>query len=228
MAHRLKSTFLKAISKRSTKLAFGYVRECEKNNEPNLSVPEAIKYLCLLFLNQTDKFNKKLSSKSITINENERSVATSRLSLILQNVYLQNIINSKENLTHIWRFRLNKLRDASSLIGIQRVSTAVPYTSGEYFDMAHFGYSGDRLGYGYATHGILTGSDGRSWGNWYGVKCKQGDIFSMEVNCKEMTVSFEINDQKFGIAFNIAQGEYRAAISMKPDTKFTLISYCSK
>ena len=64
----LKQSKLKQIPLRNKDVAFGYVRESEKANKT--SVPEMIKYLCLLFLNSNkDKCDPDHTSTHLKIEE---------------------------------------------------------------------------------------------------------------------------------------------------------------
>ena len=62
----LKQSSLSQIPQRNKDLAFGYVHEKEKENK--ISVPDMIKYLCLVYLNQNkDEFDGNLCDKKIEI-----------------------------------------------------------------------------------------------------------------------------------------------------------------
>ena len=62
----LKRSKLNEIPQRNKDLAFGFVKECEKENKS--IIPSIIKYLCLNYLNQNkDKFDIKHVDKEYII-----------------------------------------------------------------------------------------------------------------------------------------------------------------
>ena len=216
----LKQSILSQIPQRNKDLAFGYTRESEKCNK--VSIPDMIKYLCLIYLNQNkDTFDPNHTHKDIKIDENcIRSTSTNYVTV---SCYLMNIV--KQGI-HIWKFKCNNPctdSEEADMIGI--VSNHEPYlTLHEYFD---YYAGGANDAYGFAMDGRLNNPEtGVGWGGAYGVECKIGDIIEMRIDFKAETLSYKINEKDYGVAFEIQNEEYRAAITLF-DMKscYTLISY---
>ena len=89
---------LNQIPQRNKDLAFGYVHEKAKQNKQ--SIPEMIKYLCLIYFNPTDSFDPHPSNKKIKVNGN--SIIVEADSKQVDNVYLKRIVSSG---VHLWKFK---------------------------------------------------------------------------------------------------------------------------
>ena len=113
----LKQSNLQQIPQRNKDVAFGYVKECEKKNKQ--VIPSMIKYLCLIYFNQTkDQFDIKNTHSKIKVDGNCIKIGPNRdASDVTYNSYLENIVNKG---IHIWRFKCNKSYDVDQ-IGIRNV-----------------------------------------------------------------------------------------------------------
>ena len=96
-----KKSKLSQIPGRNEDLAFGYVHEKEKENK--MSVPDMIKYLCLIYFNPTDSFNPYQCNEKLQINNNYIIKIPNSEELVL-NVYLKNVVSSG---VHLWKFKYN-------------------------------------------------------------------------------------------------------------------------
>ena len=130
----LKQSKLEQIHPRNRDLAFGYVRNCENQNKA--SIPEMIKYLCLLFLNSNkDKFDPDNTSKSLRIEHNSVSQTDCAHREYAVNTFLFNEVTKR---VHVWKFKCNYSGDRPQFdqIGIWKVNSGHLVINSEscYFD----------------------------------------------------------------------------------------------
>ena len=214
---------LNQIPQRNKDLTFGYIKECEQNQ--NSSIPSMIKYLCLIYLNlNKDEFDTTYTHSDIEIN-NDSIKAKPYIDRAAVNSFLTNVVNSGVN---IWRFQSNGCRH--ELIGIRKSASGLtPSDLDGWFDE---GEDNESIGYGYFPHKpALTNPDncnqcGKRWGK---EDYHAGDIIQMKLDCIEWTLSYKINNVDYGKAFDIESNTYRAAITLFPNSdeapSYTLISY---
>ena len=211
----LRKSALSEIPQRNKDLIFGFVKESEKKNKT--SVPEMIKYLCLIYLNQNkDMIDPKLSQDRFNVdgdmiqhNADEES-----------NAYFTNIASTG---IHIWKFKCIKM-DLSDVIGIVNINLS-DHPQNDYFDDYNDTPEGKiATGYGFNLRGWLTHNHG--WGNNYGTLCNDNDVIEMTLNMNKLTLSFKINGTGYGIAFNIIDSEYRAVMYVEEQGScYSLVSY---
>ena len=215
----LKRSKLQQIPQRNKDLAFGYVKENEKAHKS--SIPDMIKYLCLIYLNQNkDLFDAQNTHKHIKIEGN--TITPSKIGSLSS--YLRNIVSKG---IHVWRIKCGYETNYSigDMIGI--IQNEKPLKLSTYFVT-----TSKSPAYGFGVAGILnqpctifTGARN------YGCKCTVNDIVEMKVDFNELTLSFKINENDYGKAFDIKPGEYRAAITLYSYARsvgnscYTLISY---
>ena len=217
----LKQSKLQQIPQRNKDLTFGYSRECGISNKK--TIPDMIKYLCLIYLNETyETIDANYTHRNININGN---VITCNSHTAI-NCYLENIVNK---LAHIWTFKCHQ-RSSLDLIGIRKCKDITPRLNG-YFDGLTFGTAqsikGRCGGYGFKVDGLLTNPDNpRQWGGYCQYKCINGDIIAMKLDFNDLSLSFKINDGNFDKAFDIQYNDYRAVITMTSQHScYELISY---
>ena len=210
----LKRSKLQQIPQRNKDLAFGYVKQNENANKS--TIPDMIKYLCLIYLNQNkDEFDAENTNGNIKINGN--TVIGSGWNAMC--TYLRNIVSDG---VHVWRFKFGFETNyyVGDMIGI--ISNDEELTLYSYFNGSGSGSDA----YGFAVAGRLTNRQGKE----YGRKCKINDIIEMQVDFNELTLSYKINQTDYGKAFDIKPGEYRAAITLylfsgSEKNCYTLMSY---
>ena len=206
----LKASRLKNIPQRNKDLAFGYVKECEKQNKS--IIPSMIKYLCLIYLNQSkDGFDPKNTDTDIQIKDNGFLSTKWSLSTTL----LINIANSG---THIWKFKCYDNGAVADLIGILKYSVKLASDDLKgYFDIHN--------GYGYTSNGTLTNPVNRKmWGKEYGDGWSKEDIVEMKVDFNKLELSYKVNETNHGKAFDIDDANYKAALTLCSGT-YQLVSY---
>ena len=215
----LKQTKLNQIPQRNKDLAFGYVREEEKQYK--LSIHKMIKYLCLIYLNPNkDKFNKNNTFTDIVININEIKFKYPDCSFGTS--YLENIVKSG---IHIWKYKcLTKKFNGDEMIGI-RDNNFKPLPLNRTFIFG--GCINKPVGYGFHLRsGKLTNPKTRKgYGPYYGKKCVNGDIIEMTLDFNDLTLSYKINNKNYGKAFDIKPGEYIASLSIYKGACYSLIAY---
>ena len=216
----LKRSKLQQIPQRNKDLTFGYVNKCEKMNRT--VIPNMIKYLCLIYLNTNyDEFDKNNTHKALIIMNNLIKGAGVDREEPHQTSYLTNIAHKG---THVWIFKCFQTNQyKQNLIGIRKVEQGSLALTG-YFDE---GYGHESVGYGLFTTGLLTNpQDSRDNGRRYTSKLAQGThIIKMTLNCKNWSLSYEINNTDHSKAFDIKPGQYRAAISFR---QLTIIVHASR
>ena len=215
----LKQSNLEQIPDRNKDLTFGYVKGCEKANKS--VIPEMIKYLCLIYLNQNkDEFDKNHCHESLNIDGNtiQNTDDGGARSCMLTNIAIKGV--------HIWIFQCNKGAFGADcdVIGIIRQQE----NSDEEWDLYLDTYfdENETNAYGFGGQGSLTDpEDSNHWGEYYGTKCQNGWIIEMKLDFNNLTLSYKLNDDDCGKAFDIESGEYKAAITVYEESKYTLLSY---
>ena len=122
--------------------------------------------------------------------------------------FCKNIVN--EGLCH-WKFRIKKRSENSRnwafVIGIWSTKTTKEPPRNTYFTK-------DRSSYAFvADSAKMVNESGGGFGNDYGVKCKEGDIIDMYLDFNNLTLRYCINDKDYGVACNVDNASYRAAVN---------------
>ena len=211
----LKRSKLQQIPQRNKDLAFGFVKESEKTNKS--SVPEMIKYLCLIYLNQNkDKFDHNSSHKDILIEGSsiKKNGITGESSCLLTNIVTTGI--------HIWTFKVNEFCKAD-MIGIRKNDL-----NSEKQNLDRWVCDDNeriRLGgYGCFGWGEIRGK--KHYFKSYGESWNVGDIIEMRVDLNDLSLSYRVNNNDNGKAFDIEPGKYRAGVTLYGScSSYCLISY---
>lgn len=179
-----------------------------------------------------DSWNDKIVGKDIvikdTVIQNTEVVDMENDShdqfVSIQTVYLSNITELEE--VHKWKFKLIKVmenKNACIDIGIIEYSEDLNMTD-SYFSMCH-----EHQSYAFsALDGILLDEDG-SGSIWrdspYGQKpeAKEGDVVEMILNSKNMTLRYIVNDNDYGVAFNVVEEKYVAVVTISASTEIELV-----
>ena len=218
----LKRSQLQQIPQRNKDLAFGYVKNCEEIN--NNSIPDMIKYLCLIFLNQNkDTFDNINTHDHATINIHGNCVKKRARSTIwnfmdMANSYLDNIVSKG---IHIWQFQCNKPHQFDQ-IGIRNIDKKeLLRVQGQFNQISHD--DSTIIGYAFLLGGHITPFNIR-----YGQECRKDGIVEMKLDFNDLSLNFKIRGVDFGKAFDIRQGRYRAVVGFLDDyneRNVKLISY---
>ena len=220
----IKQSALAQIPQRNKDLAFGYVREKERGN--NAVLPEMIKYLCLIYLNQNRaKFALKYCAKSFEFDGNK----------------IKNKMEDGDFATclcasiatrgrHVWKWRVIQGKFTcgnSDMIGIvneqelddMEESPSSTICERQYLDQIVRGYG--FLTYGRLSHPFNCNTHGRG----YGVRCKNGWIIDMILDFNDWSLSFRLNGIDYGKAFYVKPGRYRAGITLKGGNQYEFVSH---
>ena len=227
MSKRFNKSSLNQIPQRNKDLTFGYVHEYEKKN--NAIMPEMIKYLSLVYLNQNkDKVNTK--SHYIDINGDTIVCRNSFAENSCQCLTFANLVNKG---THIWKFKYKLYND---FIGWQNDKHYVqigiiPHMNSHIYNVDLEGHFMGSTGYGIRSTGLISDFENPSdhkptiqfgYGPGFGI----GDIIEMKADFDKMMLFFKNNHTDYKKACDIDQYKYRAAIYFKAhDGEITLISY---
>eukprot|EP01084_Bolivina_argentea_P066714 121630_1 len=204
---------LNTVPQRNKAVAFGFCREEEIKWNDSSNIPQLIKYLCLLYLNQNkDEFDINNCHKDLKINDNYIKTDSN-----FRSCFLKNIVNKRK---YIWKFQVNgSVFLGPCLIGIYN-------TKFEIINFDHFfdgGFGTISTGYGLRLDGILTNPENSSiWGKQTELKCQCGDIIEMILDFNDLTLCFKINNKQCTV--KIENGEYKAALTLCSGS-FTLLSY---
>ena len=216
-----KQSQLQQIPQRNKDLTFGYVRECEKKNNRTLSIPEMIKYLCLIYINQNkDKFDGNSTCKGIRIEDNsikKNNLLSSQASSLLTNIVMKGI--------HIWRFRIDVTTSGYDMIGIRKSDESDSKDLDRWLDWT--GKEEVSVGYGFFANRKLSNPDSiLGLGKSYGRTWQDQDVVEMRLDFNDLSLSFGIDGHSYGKAFDIKPGKYRAGVTLSgTDSCYCLISY---
>ena len=206
----LKRSKLQQIPQRNKDLAFGFVKDCEKLNKS--SIPDMIKYLCLIYINQNkDKFDGESTHQTINIQGNCIKKANSKMVGVASSL-LTNIVSTG---IHIWTFKANESNSCDDIIGIRK-SNADSRKEHLQLSLDNGGDgSVNSVGYGLNLIRRLTNpADNGRWGKSYGQRWDSGDVIEMKLNFNDLSLSYKINEKDYGKAFTIESDKYRAAVTL--------------
>eukprot|EP01084_Bolivina_argentea_P306941 530476_1 len=208
---------LNSIPQRNKDVVFGFTREQENVSNNNFIMPQMIKYLCLLYLNQNkDGFVVDNTRKDIQLNGD--CISHVPETGCIASCYLKNTVYERK---HIWKFKIHKCHDNSS-IGIY--NTKYEFNTNMSFDYSTR-YNNNRTGYAISFYGQLTNlSNCSSWGEDSGLEFKEGDIIEIILDFNVMKL-YAKKDDKYVHLFDIEKGKYKAAVAMVGDSSVELLSY---
>ena len=209
---------LKNIDQMTKDLVNGFIRDIQRylpNNQTYYNIPSSIKNICILFFYMFDEWNPNMIGKGFTI-VNDTKLVSEYSSFTWRAAYLSKMI---ENGQHIWKFKL--VQGNCFMIGIWDCKYDSSITLSGDLDRSD--------GKSYVYHTYFAHCNKYPNASWeengsYGQKCKEGDIISMCVDMELLTLSFMINDNDFGKAFDIKNAKYRAAVACYESSYIELLS----
>eukprot|EP01084_Bolivina_argentea_P306944 530479_1 len=209
---------LNSIPQRNKDVVFGFTREQENVSNNNFIMPQMIKYLCLLYLNQNkDEFDVDNNDKDIKLNGNCVSTIHSMAHTIISSCLLQNQVHQRK---HIWKFKINKYNYQSTAIGIHNAK--FEFTRDKFFDIdENYNCPGYAMSFGGKKTDI---SSHNAWGKSTGLQFKKGDIIDIILDFNEMKLYGKKGDECVEL-FDIEKGTYRAAVTLRGDCSISLLSY---
>eukprot|EP01084_Bolivina_argentea_P289424 496999_1 len=200
---------LQKIQVRDKCLFDGYIR-----NNCNIMIPSEIVKICLLFYVLIEQWDEKCKSKDIRIDGDTIEKIKTHISW-QRSAYLSN--TATEGI-HCWRFKIDQYSGNWTMLGVWKIKCKpmVP----EKFCTANYHST-----YAYIiSKGSKTVDGGNEYS--YGIECKNGDVVEMELDLKQLTLSYKVNDKDYSVAYEIEKASYKAVATLVGSgSKITLLSY---
>ena len=222
---------IKYVTNKSHLIVFGYIHEHQQKTM-DIVIPSPIYFLCLMYYYIHDSFDPDKHSSHITItgDHNETIISEpSAPSYAICCAYGNHWMESMSNKLIKYKIKINAIEhwmdreSLYSLIGISSIDTCLD----EAFDV------GDNIFYALDSDGYkcwLDPEDGATAGKEYTGAWNKGDMITMELNFLKRTVSFYVNGEYKGIAFDdIKVGDkmkYKLAIACaKSGESYSIVDY---
>ena len=190
-------------------IVYGFIHRFESKNKQE--IPEGIILVCVLFYgNGADEWDLEQISDYMTLSD--RTITQSENHLASS--YCKNIIESG---IFSWKFRIEDNSNGTDwegggkfMIGIWKVKDKEPVKD------TYFTRGGGVKGYGFEPNGaILTNDNGNvDDALEYVRRCRKGIVIEMILNLDELVLSFKIDGEDYGKAFDVEGCKYRAAVYM--------------
>ena len=215
---------VKSIDERNKNLIFGYTRNVQEllpDDNVYYTIPKLVIHWILLYFHFGDRFDDKLCNEEYHCYDfsDDGSIVTMNRKRGKGPAFLTEIVKSKQR--HCWRFRINHLNQETlwMTIGVWKCNHE--------YDLQYRLDSSRIRGkfYGWiVNYQAATGDKRHKYGKR---RCKTGDVVDMILDLEKLQLSYFVNEEDFGVAFDkIEDTEYRAAISMnKSPDQIELISY---
>eukprot|EP01084_Bolivina_argentea_P282058 482734_1 len=216
----MSTSFTKVLQQKKSHLVFGYIRIfIESQLSSVIVIADVIKSLCmqyLLYIHVQDEWNAETSSKYIMMEPNDLREQKIKGIITTTNWCLafgQLIADMNFEEVVIWNLAIKSTKFRSRCycyIGIMSknmIDLTVHGSEAHKYplDYGYCGYTGDRGSIFHGRNYIL-----------YGVKLKTNDVISVILNQSQRTISFKINNKKYGIAYqNIRKDRYLLAVAIK-------------
>eukprot|EP01084_Bolivina_argentea_P066713 121629_1 len=197
---------LNTVPQRNKAVAFGFCREEEIKWNDSSNIPQLIKYLCLLYLNQNkDEFVVDGTCKDIDLNGN--CITHQPENDFNYNIswYLKNTVQDRK---HIWKFKINKFVE-TSWIGIYDTKFDNEFHRDRFFDYSAGCGIRTRTGYGLSFRGTKTNLNHAGCGEATGLIFSKDDIIEIILDFNKMKLYVKMDDKCVEL-FDIDKGEYRA------------------
>ena len=224
-------TFQQAKKMIDMKVTTGYIRKIEQHFPFENGIPVEIIKICIEYYHiPSDRFDPILHSEAIDITDNNIAEAVHYMNGDLHNIFLSHVVNSGN---HHWTFKIIKHDDDDHYIyiGIWN-NESDPKIHLDDWPQNHSTDDGKPSFYGVnMTYGELRGGsdDETDWVHDTDEYCdavKTGDIVHMYLDLDKYELSYAINDEHYGIAFNVESGQsYRGIISLEHTEAIQLVSY---
>eukprot|EP01084_Bolivina_argentea_P065192 118834_1 len=207
-------------------LVFGFVRRIQKST--TLNIPIEIIYICVDLFFIKESFSK-CDQSTIHINS-QSDIATCQHDItvcLCTTIRGEVIINDNPSYEYKWTFQiLNKNDSTTGFIGI------IDSTTKSFINVLFHTWRSKIKFYGTSFEGIL---EGHEYGgphadcNHLQAYFKNGDIIEMSVNTLHKTISYRVNNQDLGIAWDSIEFDnmsYRMAIGLqKKHDSIKLLSF---
>ena len=203
-------------SYRQDLLVSGYVRAIEEICIDSLlqNVPTAINDIIYLYQMLYDGWSRRYSNKRILISNNSRMILVDKNGD--RTAFGASVISPQNIKIFRWRIKMISAKD-----GFKETPSFIGVIADD--EEAMRGYH-DSLGWSRCGYQLCGGS-GELYCNYHETKCiatnsyqcrfhKEGDVLEMTLDLNELTISYALNGQDFGVAFhNIKPRNYRLAWS---------------
>eukprot|EP01084_Bolivina_argentea_P193674 332256_1 len=194
------------IGKKIKQLIFGYIHNMETLYS-KVVIPEEIVFICICYFGNGDEWDDKWIGPHMTLDIHTHTVTQTKTSAY-ESAFLKTIVDSGY---HEWTFKIEKFVEHHSfmMIGLWKVQQTPPISD-------YFTADGPN-GYAYCTgHAKLSNPiTGNTDWNQYGIVCQSGTIVTMILDFDKATLSYIINGENAGKAFDIEPFQrYKAAVYM--------------
>ena len=220
----LKASKLKQIPQRNKDLAFGYLKENEKQHKINY--PQLIRYLVLFYSNQQDQFDSNATHQDLEISGNtitdKRNHFISKINSFLKNIVWEGV--------HIWIFKLNtddSIEQNDTEIGVWKTKFGDPILDIVDLDDTTEDHK-TCTGYAITMDGQKTNPNNpmKYSKEMFDQRPKNGDIIKMRLDLNENSLTFMLGDIIIARFLDIEHTTYRASISTYSKGEgLTLMSY---
>ena len=202
---------LKKIKSLDVNLLFGYCREARKqlfpSNEPYYDIPSLVIYACLAFYHIKYNWDSKCIGNNCYV-KGDLVLKKGSISGNSTFVLKQTISNG------IYQFKFKIINYDYAYMSYYDIGFGI--ISSKYYEGAKDILANDAFGEhdtGYVYYGSKWEKEHFNQSTDYGIKCKLNDIVTMIVDLEKNQLSYKVNEQNLGIAFDeIPDTEYRVAL----------------
>ena len=193
---------IKYVTHESHSIVFGYIHQHQKKMM-EVVIPSPIYFLCLMYYYIHNLFDPVKHSSHVTITGDYNETITredSGPAWAVRCAYGNHWMESISNKLIKYKIKINEIvtdryQDQDSLIGISSNDT---YLDKPFAVVDNIFYAFDHDGYKWC----LDTHDDVPVGKAYGRAWNTGDVITIELNCLTCTLSFYVNDEYQGIAFD--------------------------
>ena len=203
----------------------GYLRRIQSllpsHNIYYRNIPSLVCHWCLLYFYIKECFDVTKSEKNCSFTKDNTVVTKDNITL-RGTIFLMNVVRKG---IHKWKFKLIKVQRYALTIGVwkgEQTDNTGSISTDEFSKGKAYGFM--------VNHQLLIPGDAPSRKrHWTYTTCKSGDVVEMILDLNKRQLSYSVNNESLGIAYNdIQQTCYRAALGIwnKKDC-VELISYSS-
>ena len=202
MASEMKFGNLRFVDERTNDLVTGFIREINPNSE--ITIPSLVSSSCILFYYLREYFT--ISGDRIAISDDKLTASTIRAQNFETNTVYGNVsINNKYNAIYSWSIQLLSYNDYTIEIGIDGSNKI--YSNTDFAHKIRYSvYAGDEKEPNYylftSDAGKCCHKSEQAQTEIYGKQFRPPDIVGMELNVKERTLQFYVNNKSQGIAYS--------------------------
>lgn len=198
----LSSINLKDVEQRIKDIAIGYVKQCQSllpDTTAYYNIPISITYIILAFYYEHEKFD--IVGKRIDLSDDCKTITVGHKGAGWCNAYGRIEIDSLSDICCYWKIKVVKETN-NMFIGLSthRINTSsFQYNYSNLF-YALFNAGGIRTATDMASAEIRSTDGRKEIATPYARKYREGDIVTMRLNLRMKQLSFDINDEEYGVA----------------------------